>query len=89
MMYNSANAEQLMEKWAPILDHGSDKIEDAHKRAVTAQLLENQEQALAEERAFAHGSTLTEDYPVPGTFTQSTTTPGAGDNAAGFSGDAI
>ena len=47
MMYNSANAEQLMEKWAPILDHGSDKIEDAHMRAVTAQLLENQEQALA------------------------------------------
>ena len=88
MMYNSANAEQLMEKWAPILDHGSDKIEDAHKRAVTAQLLENQEQALAEERAFAQGQSLQELYPTAGTFTQSNTDPGAGAGNAGFSGDA-
>ena len=88
MMYNSANAEQLMEKWAPILDHGSDKIEDAHKRAVTAQLLENQEQALAEERAFAQGQSLTENYPTTGTYTQSNANPGAGTDAAGFSGKA-
>ena len=44
-MYNNANAEQLMEKWSPILDHEGG-IQDAHKRAVTAQLLENQEVAL-------------------------------------------
>ena len=50
-MYNNANAEQLMEKWSPILDHEGG-IQDAHKRAVTAQLLENQEVALREERAF-------------------------------------
>ena len=44
-MYNNANAEQLMEKWAPVLEHG-EGIQDAHKRAVTAQLLENQAVAL-------------------------------------------
>ena len=47
------NAEQLQEKWAPILDHeGSDKITDSHRRMVTAVLLENQEKALTEEREF-------------------------------------
>jgi len=47
------NAEQLQEKWAPILDHeGSDKIQDSHRRMVTAVLLENQEKALTEEREF-------------------------------------
>ena len=47
------NAEQLQEKWAPILDHeGSDKIQDSHRRMVTAVLLENQETALREEREF-------------------------------------
>ena len=47
------NLEHLQEKWAPILDHeGMDNIKDAHRRAVTAQLLENQEQALREEREF-------------------------------------
>ena len=47
------NAEQLQEKWAPILDHeGSDKIQDSHRRMVTAVLLENQEKALREEREF-------------------------------------
>ena len=50
-MYNNANAEQLMEKWAPVLEHG-EGIQDAHKRAVTAQLLENQAVALQEERSF-------------------------------------
>ena len=47
------NAEQLQEKWAPILDYeGAEKIEDPHRRAVTAILLENQEKELREERAF-------------------------------------
>ena len=45
--------EHLQEKWAPLLDfEGADKIQDAHRRAVTAQLLENQEIALREEREF-------------------------------------
>ena len=71
-MYNNANSEQLQEKWAPILEHG-ESIQDAHKRAVTAQLLENQETALREERAFLSETPIT---------TQSSA------SAAGFSGDA-
>ena len=50
-MYNNANAEQLMEKWAPVLEHG-EGIQDAHKRAVTAQLLENQAVALQRRACF-------------------------------------
>jgi len=47
------NAEALQEKWAPILNHeGLGGINDAHKRMVTAVLLENQEKALREEREF-------------------------------------
>ena len=47
------NAEYLQEKWAPILDYqGMDPIKDSHRRAVTAVLLENQEQTLREEREF-------------------------------------
>ena len=45
--------EHLQEKWAPLLDYeGLDSIKDAHRRAVTAQLLENQEVALREEQSF-------------------------------------
>ena len=47
------NAEHLQEKWAPLLEHdGLDPIKDSHRRAVTAQLLENQERFLSEEKAF-------------------------------------
>ena len=47
------NAEHLQEKWAPILNHeGLGGINDAHKRMVTAVLLENQEKMLNEEREF-------------------------------------
>ena len=57
------NNEVLQEKWAPLLDHeGSEKITDPHKRMVTAVLLENQENALREEREF-----LTETVPANST----------------------
>tara|TARA_B100001559_G_scaffold248159_1_gene211495 strand:- start:4608 stop:5969 length:1362 start_codon:yes stop_codon:yes gene_type:complete len=47
------NAEHLQEKWAPILNHeGLGGINDAHKRMVTAVLLENQEKMIREEREF-------------------------------------
>ena len=47
------NAEQLQEKWAPILNHeGLGEIQDPHKRMVTAVLLENQEKMLREESEF-------------------------------------
>jgi len=47
------NAEHLQEKWAPILNHeGLGGINDAHRRMVTAVLLENQEKSINEEREF-------------------------------------
>ena len=70
-MYNS---EYLQEKWAPILDYeGLDKIQDPHRRSVTAILLENQEKELREERSFLS------EAPTNST--------GSGSNA-GFSADA-
>jgi len=45
------NQIQLQEKWAPVLDsQDAGKIADAHKRAVTAVVLENQEKAFAAEK---------------------------------------
>ena len=50
------NQVQLQEKWAPVLDsQDAGKIADAHKRNVTAVVLENQEKAFQEERAQAEG----------------------------------
>jgi len=47
------NTEHLQEKWGPILDYdGVDPIKDAHRRATTAILLENQEKELREEASF-------------------------------------
>ena len=48
------NSQHLMEKWAPVLDfdNGLGEIKDAHRRAVTAQLLENQEKELRESAEF-------------------------------------
>ena len=46
-------SEQLVKKWAPVLDHPElPKVTDAYKKAVTAVILENQERALREDRAF-------------------------------------
>ncbi len=43
------NVNQLVKKWTPVLDHPDlGAIKDAHKRSVTAQLLENQEIACRE-----------------------------------------
>ena len=44
-------SDKLTDKWSAILDHDSlPSIKDAYRRAVTAILLENQEEAQAEER---------------------------------------
>ena len=49
-MFNSQN---LQEKWAPVLEHGDlPKIDNPYKKAVTAVILENQEKAAKEDRAF-------------------------------------
>jgi hypothetical protein len=56
-------SENLQEKWQPILEHADlPKIEDNYKRAVTAVILENQENALNEDRA-----TLAEAAPLNAT----------------------
>jgi hypothetical protein len=45
-------SESQMEKWAPVLDHPElPQIKDAHRRNVTAVILENQEKAIREERS--------------------------------------
>ena len=49
------NAEHLQEKWDPILSYdGAPKIEDAHRKMVTAVLLENQEKFLREQSNFLY-----------------------------------
>ena len=55
--------KNLQEKWAPVLNHEAlPEIDDAHKRGVVAQLLENQEKAQIEE-----GAILTETLQTAGT----------------------
>ena len=49
-MHNVISYDKLMEKWAPVLNEESaGTISDHHKKAVTAAILENQEQALREQ----------------------------------------
>ena len=49
------NAEQLQEKWKPLLDaESAPEIKDAHRRMVTAVLLENQEKFMNEEKSFLY-----------------------------------
>ena len=51
-MQNVISYDNLVEKWAPVLNEESaGTIQDAHRRAVTAAILENQELALKEEGA--------------------------------------
>ena len=52
--------EHLQEKWQPVLEHPDlPKIQDSYKRAVTTLILENQENAMKEDRGF-----LSESAPV-------------------------
>ena len=75
-MHAPINHEHLQKKWAPLLDYeGLEPIKAQHKRMVTAQLLENQETAIREEKEFLSEA-------VPTNFTGS-----SGANA-GMSGSA-
>ena len=48
--------DQLIEKWSPVLNEESaGKIQDHHRKAVTAAILENQERAMMEERQASAG----------------------------------
>ena len=57
------NADKnLMEKWSPVLEHSDvPTIQDSHKAAVTARLLENQEIAAREEHIAKSNTFLGED----------------------------
>jgi hypothetical protein len=57
-------AEEMIKKWKPILEHEDlPKIQDAHRRRVTAICLENTEAALAE--AGSHGRGMLAEAGVP------------------------
>jgi len=61
-------AEEVQNKWKPILEHQDlPEIKDAHKRAVTAQILENTEKAVSEARAAMSGGFLGEAAPTNAT----------------------
>jgi hypothetical protein len=63
----SQQTETLLEKWRPVLDHEElGKIDDLNKRTVTAQLLENTENALKESGAWSTTSLLNETTNVAG-----------------------
>ena len=58
--------DRLIEKWSPVLDNESaGKIQDNHRKAVTAAILENQERAFAEEAS--QGQFMTEAAPTNNT----------------------
>ena len=60
--------EEIQKKWAPILEHSDlNPIKDAHKRQVTAQLLENTERALRESGSHSQ-FLLSEASPIPANF---------------------
>lgn len=59
-------AEELQNKWSDVLDHPSlDKIQDQHRRSVTAVVLENTEKALNESHRNGSYQSLTEASPIP------------------------
>ena len=58
-MFNADS--NLMEKWAPVLEHGDvPSIQDKHKKATVARLLENQEMALRENAQHMGGNFISE-----------------------------
>ena len=75
------NVQQLVKKWAPVLDHPDlGSIKDAHKRSVVAQLLENQEFSCRENSSGGYQaptSLLTEAAPT-NNMGASSSTPGDG-----------
>ena len=72
------NTEALQEKWGPLLNaDGQDPIKDAHRKMVTAVLLENQEKALREEKEF-----LSEAAPTMNTDPSASGNPGFSGTAA-------
>lgn len=60
--------EEVISKWKGLLDHKDlPKIGDAHRRSVTATVLENTERALREAGVYGHQSLLSENAPTNST----------------------
>ena len=78
-------AEEIQNKWAPVLDHDAlGTIKDAHRRSVTAVMLENTEKALRESSAHGSYQTLTETSASP--FGAAVNAMGGSSSAAGTGG---
>ena len=78
------HSEHLQEKWAPLLNHeGLDPIQDSHRKAVTAVLLENQEKFLREQAAFEGGTSMLTETPNMHTNSGATAGFSGGADAAG------
>ena len=59
-------AEEIQNKWSPVLDHDAlGAIKDQHRRSVTAVMLENTEKALRESASHGQYQTLTETGIAP------------------------
>ena len=72
--------EQLINKWQPVLDHEDlPEIKDSYRKLVTAQLLEQQEQALIEEQSIVGHQSLLGESSVP----PNSVGAGMGSSAAG------
>ena len=73
-MHNVISYDKLVEKWAPVLNEESaGTIKDAHRKAVTAAILENQEHAMREQ-------TLMEGPPANAAGGGTVASGGAADN---------
>jgi hypothetical protein len=60
--------EELLKKWKPVLEHESlPGIENQHKKAVTAQILENTETSLREGSSYSPHGLLAEAAPANNT----------------------
>ena len=78
------HSEHLQEKWAPLLNYeGLDSIQDSHRRAVTAVLLENQEKFLREQSAFEQSGSFLAETPTNAVGNGGYTSAG-GQTVAGF-----
>jgi hypothetical protein len=70
--------EELIKKWDPVLEHPElDKIQDLHRRNVTAAILENTQLALQEANQYNPQSLMESPIP-PNAMRASSSTPGDG-----------
>lgn len=71
--------EEIQNKWKPVLEHSDlDPIKDAHKRAVTATILENTEKALREASSMGGRQSLLESNNPTNAMGASSSTAGDG-----------